>query len=524
MRSILYTRVSTDEQADRGFSLRDQEARLREFCAQTGRSVVAHFQDDESAKTFNRPEFVKLLALVRSRPTAVDEVLVVKWDRWSRDMTGALEMIRILEGLSVGVQAVEQPIDFEIPEQRMMLAVYLAAPEVENRRRSHNTIMGTRRALKEGRWCSRAPVGYRRDRDDRGKPIIVPSEKAELVHEAFDLVGSTDLPVSEIRLRMAKRGLRYSRSKFYDLLRRRLYTGYIEIPEWRNEPAEVVRGLHEPIIPVDLFERVQDRLVPRADRPKRQGTRGGVRQEFPLRGHLACPECSASSEPAVVTASLSRGRHGTRYAYYHCHKCGAFRTRAEEVHGAMPAFLRGLRLPSGAAELYRALVVDLAAGEVAERRRAITEAAAERERVEARLLRADEMFLDGQLENDSYRRLKAKLVGERDQTARLFETLSAGEADVLPVSMDDVLAACSLAEALPSVWANAEAGRDAQALHDLAGSIAPGKLTFSSGSVRTLGDRGLFGPAGPKTGDASPTSEPASPVVPRTGFEPVLPP
>lgn len=32
MKADLYIRVSTDEQADRGFSQRDQEERLREFC------------------------------------------------------------------------------------------------------------------------------------------------------------------------------------------------------------------------------------------------------------------------------------------------------------------------------------------------------------------------------------------------------------------------------------------------------------------------------------------------------------
>ncbi|WP_420454308.1 hypothetical protein [Rubrivirga sp.] len=156
------------------------------------------------------------------------------------------------------------------------------------------------------------------------------------------------------------------------------------------------------------------------------------------------------------------------------------------------------------------MAADLAAGEIAERRRAADEAKVERDRVEARLLRADEMFLDGQIEDDSYRRLKAKLVGERERAARLFETLTVGEAGALPVALDDVTAACDLAEALPRVWANAEAEHDAQALHDLVGSIAPGKLTFEGGSVRTLGDGGLLGSEAPKTKDAGSTSEPAS--------------
>ena len=59
---ILYTRVSTDEQAEKGFSLRDQKEKLERFADANGYTVVQHFQDDHSAKTFDRPAFNKLLA------------------------------------------------------------------------------------------------------------------------------------------------------------------------------------------------------------------------------------------------------------------------------------------------------------------------------------------------------------------------------------------------------------------------------------------------------------------------------
>jgi len=42
----------------------------------------------------------------------------------------------------------------------MMLAFYLAAPEVENDRRALNTFFGMRRAKKEGRYMGTAPSGY----------------------------------------------------------------------------------------------------------------------------------------------------------------------------------------------------------------------------------------------------------------------------------------------------------------------------------------------------------------------------
>ena len=56
----------------------------------------------------------------------------MKWDRFSRNAGDAYQMINILRKLGVEPQAIEQPLDLSVPENKMMLAFYLAAPEVEN--------------------------------------------------------------------------------------------------------------------------------------------------------------------------------------------------------------------------------------------------------------------------------------------------------------------------------------------------------------------------------------------------------
>ena len=82
---ILYVRVSTDEQADKGYSLRDQEAKLLQYCKELNYRVIDIYREDYSAKTFKRPEFKKLLAYCKSNKKQVDELLLVKWDRFSRN-------------------------------------------------------------------------------------------------------------------------------------------------------------------------------------------------------------------------------------------------------------------------------------------------------------------------------------------------------------------------------------------------------------------------------------------------------
>src|ERR1700741_5670625 len=96
-------------------------------------------------------------------------------------------MISILHKLGVEVNSVEQPIDLRVPEQKMMLSIYLTTPEIENDRRSKNTTMGMRKCIKEGRWVSTAPFGYKNVRDVLNKPVIIFGPKAELAKRALDL-------------------------------------------------------------------------------------------------------------------------------------------------------------------------------------------------------------------------------------------------------------------------------------------------------------------------------------------------
>ncbi len=70
-------------------------------------------------------------------------------------------MINLLRKLGVEPQAIEQPLDMSVPENKMMLAIYLTTPEIENDRRALNVFYGMRRAKKkEGRWVCNAPIGY----------------------------------------------------------------------------------------------------------------------------------------------------------------------------------------------------------------------------------------------------------------------------------------------------------------------------------------------------------------------------
>ncbi|WP_294248145.1 recombinase family protein [uncultured Chryseobacterium sp.] len=156
----LYIRVSTDEQADKGYSQRDQAERLKGYCAKYGIAVQNVIFEDHSAKNFERPEWTAYLKNLKKRSKKDREpqlILFTKWDRFSRNAGDAYHMISVLESLQVEPQAIEQPLDLKIPENKIVLAIYLSTPEVENDRRALNVFYGMRRARKEGRIMGTPP-------------------------------------------------------------------------------------------------------------------------------------------------------------------------------------------------------------------------------------------------------------------------------------------------------------------------------------------------------------------------------
>jgi DNA invertase Pin-like site-specific DNA recombinase len=511
MRVMLYTRVSTDEQADRGYSLRDQEARLRAHCEREGWAVVGHHQDDHSAKTFERPSWSALLGEIEAGPSAVDQVLVVKWDRFSRDATGALGMIRRLEALGVGVQAIEQPIDRAVPEQLMMLAIYVAAPEVENRRRSIATKQGMRRAMREGRYVSAPPKGYRRGLDAEGRYLIEPNGDAEHVREAFRLAAETDVPVNAIARRLRKAGFRCSNNQMHLMLRNPLYAGRIVIPAWRrgdvHEPEVEVEGVHESLVSSGEFDRVQRRF----ERPgPTAGRRRKVVPELPLKGHLLDPETWG-----VLTGSGSRSRHGYRVWYYHGRGKGAYRIGASEAHEAFGDLLASVEIAPEVAALYRAMAEEDAAEERqagARRRRRLRERA---EVAESKLLRVDEMWIEGEIERDSYARLKAKWSGE-------LREARAGLSEDAPGLSAQVGYAVGVLSRLCEVWA----GATVEARSALVGSIFPAGLVVEGERCRTPEPSALIAlfcgeTAKTQDGDATNGAAVLAGTPGRTLFEPI---
>jgi site-specific DNA recombinase len=396
--AYIYIRVSTEEQANKGFSQRSQGERLLKYCIQNNIDVLDQTFEDYSAKTFNRPTWCKLIAKLKQYRKDKILLLFTTWDRFSRNAADAYSMIRELNKLGVEPQAIDQPLNLAIPENKIMLALYLATSEVENDRRSLNVIQGMRRAKKEGRWLGQAPMGYLKTHDQNGRKYIEPKEpEASLIKNAFEEIAKNISSTNYNYHQAVIAGLRCSQSNFWRLLKNPVYCGRIQIEAFEKEKAYTVKGLHEKLITVSLFEKVQKVLE---SNKKMKNLRNHSNEWFPLRGFLICPRCKKT-----LTGSRSQG-NTKLYSYYHCNGGCRFRVSADDINNRFTESLKYFGSKHSHNVLYNSILKDIYS--VTLDKQTINHKRVSKciEKLVDRQINAHELFLTGKIDYEDYLTIK----------------------------------------------------------------------------------------------------------------------
>jgi site-specific DNA recombinase len=403
-RAIIYTRVSTDEQ-NNGYSPADQKDKLYKYCENNNIEIAGFYHDDESGKSFDRPEWIKIMSFIKKNRNYVDNILFLKWDRFSRNVAEAYITIRDLRKLGVEAQSIEQPLDFEIPESKIMLAIYLAAPEVDNDRRALNVFHGIRRGKKEGRWLGGRLRGYKSVRNENNRPMLVLEGglQEELVRKSFTEYASEMYNIEELRRKLTKEGLKTSRCAFWAMLRNRGYIGKVLVPAYKDEPAHWVDGLHEALIDEQTFYTVQDILEGRKNKNKPNKVQT-VRDEFPLRGFLQCPRCGNN-----LTASASRGKMGTRFFYYHCSSGCKERQRAADANDAFVEYLTEFKANPQSTNLFANILKEKFKQHNTTGKAELEKNQKEIARQKQRLKNAKDLMLDGEIPAGEYKEMKFEI-------------------------------------------------------------------------------------------------------------------
>lgn len=416
--AILYCRVSSDEQA-KGTSLDFQETALIEHCKRNNIKVVHKpFREDYSAKTFSkRPEVKNMMNYLKAHKKEVDVVLFYTWDRYSRNLEYALTNIRQLKKLEIEVNSIVNPLDCNSSDFPTMLGIYVGSAESENNKISLRTKNGIHDSLEAGRCTNKAPRGYKNIKiDDYNKYVEIVEDKAIKIRQMFAEIAKGVETPSYIRKQFARKGFDIPETSFFEMLRNQFYIGKVFVPDFvdvanarKVTPAHYVKGLHEPILKtekeVEDFWKVQEILD-----GKKKNTPKLSRKVHPdafLRKYLKCPVCGSA-----MTGAPSKGNGGTYY-YYNCSKDGKhFRCRAEKAIEGFTKYLSSLKPNNEILKLYSEVLKDLHKEDNEERKISIDGFDAEITRLQDRISKLEDMFIDDNIDKQSFDRMKERYNNE----------------------------------------------------------------------------------------------------------------
>ncbi len=466
----LYVRVSTDEQADKGYSQRSQEEVLTRYCQTKEIKIRKVIFEDHSAKSFKRPEWQKFLIDLKKKRGQSDLVLFTKWDRFSRNAGDAYQMINILADLGVEPQAIEQPLDISIPENKMMLAFYLAAPEVENDRRALNTFFGMRRARKEGRWMGPAVTGYANRVNETGQKYICPVEPdASIMRWAYEQLATGIWYIDQVWAEARKKGLSCGRKNFWQIIRNPVYCGKIFISKYKDEEAHLVQGQHEPIVSEGLFYQVMDVID---GRKRAEKTKIVTPDELPLRGFLICPKCGYK-----LSGSASRG-YSKYYHYYHCFPNCGVRYNFGRVNIEFIKHLAKYTLEPEVCDLYKTTITQVYEAATGEEKTDLALYKKQLNEYHDKITKGRELLLKGDLDGADYRNIKSDCERQvaiiESKLVELSEKADKGIGPILDKALKNV-------SRLPELYQLA----DNQIKRHIISSMFPQNLTFDGIEHRT---------------------------------------
>lgn len=458
MRCAAYLRVSREEQVE-GFSLQAQERQIQNWVDRLGGepvpSVTAIYRDEGlSGRTDDRPGFQQMIA--DARGGLLDAIVVHKFDRLARNREDAVIYKTLLrKELGVKVFSVTEPSEDSDSSMGVLIEGML---EVVAHWYSLNlaaeTRKGKRQKAEQGLWHGAAPTGYCNGKcllckdpnglgycpyagqPDRelGKVLIPHPIESDAIRLAFQWYSTGEYSDRDIAHKLntarfktedgkelafrtkfhGRKGSRtgpghFAKDTVKDILTRPFYVGRIEYygtdprtGKRRRTPVIVRQGEHQPLISLGLFQKCQD---VRQARGKAARSRANHRQTavYPLAGIVVCNECGAPMRASSI--------RGTRY--YRC------RTRIQRKEGCSQLSARAAAVEPVAASIVRELVLtqDLkqrTAAYMANDQR-LEALDVQKRRLQAEFKRAQELYMDGDIERSRYERAKSDFEREMAQ-------------------------------------------------------------------------------------------------------------
>ena len=357
-----YKRVSTAMQID-GYSLDAQRARMKAYADFNDYEIVGEYEDaGKSGKSIEgRLQFRQMMEDVKSGKDNIAYVLVFKLSRFGRNAADVLSTLQVMQDFGVNLICVEDGIESSKDAGKLMISVLSAVAEIERENIRVQTMEGRIQKAREGKWNGGfAPYGYQLV---NGK-LEINEEEAVAVRTIYDQYVNTDIGSNGISKYLENHGIRKiqrqnGKNPLFDahlvrlILKNPVYCGKIAYGRRKTEKVHgtrneyhlveqdnflLVDGLHEAIIPEDVWNAAQVKLVAQAKKYEHVN-KGKNERTHLLSGIVKCPICGAGM---YGNKSIKHKKDGTKYKdffYYGCkhrsmqrgHKCDYKKQIREEL-------------------------------------------------------------------------------------------------------------------------------------------------------------------------------------------------
>lgn len=306
MKTIIFTRVSTKEQADEGYSLEAQEKLLKEYAEKRQLKITKTYKIAETAsKEMVRKSFKEVFEFANKNK--VNVILCEKIDRLTRNLKDA--------GVADDWVKTDSIREIHFVKENFILNnntrahenfvwdMKVAVARFYSNNLSEEVKKGHKEKVAQGWYPSKAPLGYNSIGEKGHKTHVPDPVKAPLVRKMFELYSTGRYSLLALVETMFAEGLRTHggnrlvKSRMGSLLSDPYYYGTII---WNGQSYP---GKHEPLITKELFDKVQDVLHGRTT-PRHN------KHVFLFKGHIHCTACGK-----LVTWETKKG-----HVYGHCNK------------------------------------------------------------------------------------------------------------------------------------------------------------------------------------------------------------
>lgn len=332
-RVAIYCRVSTIEQAEEGYSIDEQNIKIREYCEREGHEIYNLYEDRGiSGKNItNRPGIKQLLD--DATKDKFDLVIVWKLNRISRKLLDILNIVELLNKYNIAFRSLTESFETETPSGKLQLNIMGAIGEFERETIAENVKLGLTARARDGRWCGGIVLGYdlveipNEGKKRRNTILKINEAEANTVRRIFDLY-SQGYGYKAVVNRVNNEGHKSKKNRAFavstikEILQNPVYIGKIRYnvrQDWSKKRRNNINanpilsdGIHEPIIDMETWNKVQVILKERSKKHNKI-----YDSEFPLTGILRCPVCGAGM---TINRSTSKRKDGTRRIneYYSC--------------------------------------------------------------------------------------------------------------------------------------------------------------------------------------------------------------